>query len=220
MLDKMRHFFLFAGLPEDSIRTIMQSYPYEQRTYPTGADVFTPHSFARALGFLLTGHVMIYRDGADGRVLLNIVKAGECFGAASLFTTDAPYPTIITAGREATVLFFPQESVSRICREYPSCASNYMAFLSDRIRFLNDRIDSFSRKNIESRVAKYLAAHLEPNGRVAIPLTMKQLASSLAISRASLYRTLDALVAEGILTNNGGTLTVTNQNKLERLYLS
>ncbi len=132
-------------------------------------------------------------------VVMRRLTAGEVFGAAALYGEVDAYVTDIVADTDATVLFLSQEELSVLFRRWPTTAENYIAFLSDRIRVLNQRIESFTAGSAEERLYGWLLSHRRADNVTVSPISMTELARTLDIGRSSLYRALDALEAAGKL---------------------
>ena len=77
-------------------------------------------------------------------------------------------------------------------------ALGYIRFLSGRICFLNQKLDAFTSSSAEGRIVVWLLENREGN-QVVIPKGYADLSRILGIGRASLYRCLDGLEAQGAL---------------------
>ena len=84
---------------------------------------------------------------------------------------------------------------------------NYVRFLSDRIRFLNSKIATFTADSAKSKLMRYLVSQAElqnnPEGNVVLPVSCQKLAESLNIGRASLYRAFEQLENDGLIRRSG-----------------
>ena len=101
--------------------------------------------------------------------------------------------------------------------ESPAFRENYIGFLGGRIRFLNRKIGYLTAGSAERRLALYLAS-LGP-GEVRLSIPFSALSELLDIGRASLYRALDRLEADGQIVRHGGrSLTVVNPEALLSAY--
>ena len=78
---------------------------------------------------------------------------------------------------------------------------NYLRYLNGRIRFLSNRLDAFSKNTVAAKILTYLSAE-SSDGKCRIKNYTK-LSESLCVSRATLYRALDALETEGKIKRNG-----------------
>lgn len=165
-----------------------------------------------ALGLIIEGNVLVYRKGAGLPVLLQRLTEGKLFGASTLFSDSSEYQTELKAGSESKVFFIPSEIISELIISEPSFALDYVAFLSGKIRFLNERLSELSAPSALQKLASYL---LKDEGRIA--LSRVQLASALGIGRASLYRALDELTDKGYISSDGKNVTVIDREGLMSL---
>ncbi len=193
-------FFLFGGLDEEALCAIEQRLE-PTVTYRRGQVVYNTHAFRRAVGLIVRGAVTVR---SAGEVVITHLRAGEIFGVAALFDNEQEtYVTEILADEDTAVRFIPQELMSRLVAEFPPVAERYIRFLSDRVRFLNRKLSALTVGNAENRLYHYLLSHQDEQGTILLPDTMTELAKALNMGRSSLYRSLDTLVHEGILTKEG-----------------
>lgn len=78
----------------------------------------------------------------------------------------------------------------------------YLSFISDKIYFLNKRIEGFTYESIQERVLCFLESERERQDNqdeIVIRYSKQELAEYLCISRASLYRVLNDLAKEGLI---------------------
>lgn len=126
-----------------------------------------------------------------------------CFGAAAVFGGDKTYVSTITAKSDCSILFITETQLKSIFESYPITAVNYITFLSDRVRFLNNKLCVISCMSAEDTVLTYLLNSCDSDGYANIPKNMTLFAKTLGLSRASLYRVLDNLEKSGnILKEN------------------
>ena len=62
--------FLFRGMGEEETRELLRDLPLP-RTYHKGEAIYTPQTFRRALGILLSGRAEAVRTADGRRVLMN-----------------------------------------------------------------------------------------------------------------------------------------------------
>ena len=198
MTHTLSSFFLFRGLDETALTAIVEAAEAPVR-YRKGEVIYRCDDFRRAIGLILEGSVTVRREA----LMMNRLGAGDMFGAAALFDEAETYVTQITAEDEALILFLSQETMSRLLREYPPLAENYIRFLSERIRFLNRKLAVLTDGSAEHRVYNYLLAHSDEQGLTSLPPSMVELAHTLNSGRSSLYRAGDALLKAGVIARDG-----------------
>ncbi len=197
--------FLFRGLhPEERDRLLTEA-PLPE-CFEKGAVIYSAEQFRRAIGVVLQGEVLVVRDSA----VLNRLGTGAVFGAAALYGQESRYVTEVRAATATELLFFDEALLNAWMQRDFRIAENYIGFLSDRIRFLNQRIAAFTAGDAEHRVLTYLRQHSDKNGLVALPHGMSELSRMLDIGRTSLYRSLDTLAADGKIRREGKSIYIKN----------
>ncbi|MBQ7377670.1 MAG: Crp/Fnr family transcriptional regulator [Clostridia bacterium] len=188
-------------------------------TYSANECVIDRFERDRALVFVTEGELHVY-GGRDCQILMNTLCAGSCYGASTLFSAEEDFPTRIVAHKSTTVWKISEERISDLLRAYPQITINYISFLSDRIRFLNKRVDALTARSAESKVAAFLLSHSDGNGGLESPLNMSEIAAALGIGRASFYRILDSFAANGDIEGRGHLVKIKNKSNLERISKS
>lgn len=208
--------YLFRSVPADEIREAIRSLRVTVADFPADADIFTPRTFSRALVIIIDGEAEVFRETGGKKVLMNVLGPGDVFGAASLFADRVTYPTRVRAKTEMRIASVSERDLKALFAQYPKTALNHIAFLTDRIRFLNDRILDLTGRSAESKVARYLSAEYG-KGTFQTSLSMTKLAVSLDIGRASLYRVLQKMRDMGYIAIEDKEIRVLAPEELERI---
>jgi CRP-like cAMP-binding protein len=177
--------------------------------------IYSRTRFRRSLGILLTGKAEVRKSGSGDGALLTRLTAPGLFGAASLFVDGGEYVSEITALQPCSILFLPQDLLTECMRRDFILVENYLCFLSERVRFLNGKIDGFTQASAESRLAWYLLDISEGNEAADVPVSLKSLANVLNLGRASLYRALEALTEAGMIEREGKRIRILDKAGLQ-----
>ena len=145
---------------------------------------------------------------------MSVLTPGALLGAASLFLADAHAVTEVDALTPCEVLFFDEETLKTLMQENFALAENYFCYLTERIHFLTGRIESIASPTVADKLLNYLAQNAE-NGAVGIPQGYNRLASTLSVSRASLYRVMGELEREGRIAREGKRILIKEVNHKE-----
>ena len=166
-------------------------------SYTAGECVVSAGEYFGVLGIVTHGELSVIRSGEHRPVIHKRLAPPDVFGVSSLFGKECPFPTTVRADCESTVLLLDEASVERMLAAVPRVARNYIALLTEKIRFLNRRLDTLAGRSAEERVAAFLLTRVGRDG--ALGITKSALASTLGLGRASLYRILDGMQAAGIV---------------------
>lgn len=181
--------------------------------YARGTDFFSGENIAPAVGLLLSGKAEVKK----GRAVISTLEKGSLFGAVSLYGGMPGAATQITAVSVCRVLFIPRKLMSRLMAENSKIAESYIAYLSQRIYFLTDKIEAYTAGSAESRLANCLADRSETDDtgkKCAAIQNFSRLARELDIGRASLYRALDFFESTGAITREGKKIIIRDEAKL------
>lgn len=169
-----------------------------------------------ALGVLVRGGAEIIRAGTGGEVLLRTLGAGDVFGAATLFGRESA-GTQVRARGGACAVFLGRAAVEAVFAADPRTAIGYIAFLSEKIGFLNARLSTFTAESAEARLAGYILRAAAGRDAFVSVLPLSRLAELLGLGRASLYRAFDALCAAGAIEKKQKNITIKDRAYLARV---
>ncbi len=203
---------LLAGFPflggEKSSDFILRSPDFSIACYTAGETIACRRTCRHALAFILSGSAVASKTAGGRDVVIRLLKKGDLFGIASLFGGPESYVSEIRARKTCYIAFVPQQIVAEIFRRDSDAAMAYIALLSEKIRYLNAKLDGFAAPSAYAKLCLYL---LE-NGDTDIPI--QTLAQTLGISRMTLYRNLELLAENRSICRNGRSITVLDRESL------
>lgn len=169
------------------------------RALERGETLYAPDSFAQALGLVASG--TLEAENRSG-IALNLLGRGKLFGVAAVFGEVDRYVSTIRAKSPARVLLIERALLERLFLEHPDCALRYVAFLTDRVRFLNAKIESFTAPSAQASLEHWLVQASGGDGELTVT-SWSAVSRALDMSRTSLYRALDSLEADGKIARDG-----------------
>jgi cAMP-binding proteins - catabolite gene activator and regulatory subunit of cAMP-dependent protein kinases len=208
--------FLFNGIEKGVAEAAFQNGECSCMEYEAGEKIYTRSNYKKSLGIVFSGVVKAMKPENEN-LIMNTFYSGGIFGVACLFNNSRRYVSEIIAVKKSRVLFLSQQLLHELFENHTRIAENYISYLSDRICFLNSRIDNFTGGTAVCRLATFLlslSAQNEYSLVLELPCTLTQLANTLNIGRASLYRAFDDLSDTGVITREGRKVTI---NQIERL---
>jgi CRP-like cAMP-binding protein len=174
------------------------------------------------IGILARGKVALTRDSFSGnRIILEILDAGDIFGAMVAFSDKKVWPVSVITQEESDLLFLPANKIfgncANICSSHSTVIKNMLNVLSNKALMLNKKIEYLSAKNLRSRLSSYLldVYRQVETASFKIPMKRHELADFLCMPRPSLSRELGLMRDAGIIEFNGHSIKINNILKLE-----
>lgn len=190
-VQELKQLPLFAGLKDGALDELL-SAPHRRRVYPAGKTIMSAGDAVQSLMVLAAGRVET-RMGGDGREVVMDRLAAPCLLApAFLFASVGTLPVDVMAIEECTVWTLNREGFVRFMAAHPDVMRRFLRMISDRSRFLSEKVRTFAIKGLRNRVLDYLSLH---DAITSVAATAEQ----LGVARPSLSRVLSEMVEEGII---------------------
>lgn len=210
-MNGIENLFLFNGLSDTEKNEIIKSFDLPT-DFKKNDIIYSADNFPYAIGYVLSGTAIAVTNN-DNNVHMRSFQKGCCFGAAAIFGGKDGYVSTITAKSDAKILFISEEKLKGIFLKYPNAAINYIEFLSDKIRFLNEKLSVISCTNAEDTVLKYLISVADSENNAVIPKSMTLFAKTLGLGRATLYRCFESLEKDGLILRENNNIKVIKNEK-------
>lgn len=212
----LSHLFPFKGIKPVTLKSITDNYIFEIKNFSKNDIIFSPNSFKKEIGFIISGECEVEKERISSEPLrLNLLTKYTSFGITSVFSDEPEFPTVIKAKKKASVLFISAEEFIAITKKYPTIAMNIISFLIDRINFLNKKIQTFTGKTVDEKVASYLLNMSKKYDE--IPLSGTKISNAVNVGRASVYRTLECFSEKGLIKINDKKIIILAPKELERI---
>lgn len=209
---------LFAGVFADEAALVAEA---AEGGYVTA--VFAPgdaivHASSRWMALVLRGRARVYSADPARQVLLRPIGVGDMVGVAQMFAVEAPPMSRMFADGETALLILEEAAVRRLLDRSPRFRDNCLAFLADRVAFLNRKITMVTAGSAERRLALTLDEMAGEADSFTLSTSISTLADALDIGRASLYRALETLEHDGFLIRTGRRFTLCDRPAMLARY--
>ncbi len=215
---------LFEGADEENLFNAV-SEGAVVRTFSTGEAIESNVENATNLVIILQGKARVFSMDESREVLLRTLEKGDVFGVAELFCGGDESISRVEAKGRCEALFIPEAIIGHLLENDKVIMYNYLNFLCQRIRFLNQRIACFTAGSAERRLALYLnslankSSKEDGEAKVTPDISMGALALMLDIGRASLYRAVETLIADGFIKKEEKSFILINRDKMLLKYV-
>ena len=182
---------LFAGLKDSELEELL-SAPHRRRVYQPGKTIMSAGDAVQSLVVLTAGQVETRMVGDEREVVMDRLAAPCLLAPAFLFASVGTLPVDVMAIEECTVWTLNREGFVRFIAAHPDVMRRFLRMISDRSRFLSEKVRTFAIKGLRNRVLDYLSLH-------GIITSVAATAEQLGVARPSLSRVLSEMVEEGII---------------------
>ena len=208
---------IFKDAEPENLEKYLCDGSYSEQSFFAGDEILSPSAESVAVGYIIEGKAAIISADGGKNVLLRTVGKGALFGVATLYSLDTPFPTRISAKSACRVLFIERNALKALIENDRAVNKAFLSFLGNRIVYLNKKINSFTAGNAERRLSLFLADN-ESDGVYSADISMSALADMLDIARASLYRAIDKLSAEGFIEKHDKTIILKDKTAMLEKY--
>lgn len=168
------------------------------------------HLAKEGIVYIDSGAVEVSSVALDGApVTVKTLNKGDIFGIIELFgNTDTD--TVLICSKDTQFVIVKKEAVLRHMQSDSAFSFKVVKLLNEKIKFLFKRLSCFTTKSATHKVASLVLSDNKSLSRDAQ-------AALLGISRATLFRELNALKDLGYIDTKGSKIIVLQRELLERL---
>ena len=215
-LKKIAKFPLFENATAGAIKLALSADDCYIKIFSSGEAMYGSEETRGSIGIILRGKAEVFSADPGKDVLLRTISVGDMFGVSKLFGKSDALSTRVVSKGGTRVLYVSSNALSQMLENDKTIMYNYIRFMEDRIRFLNEKIMYFTAGSTERRLALYLASLNKKTVRLSISLT--DLANTLDVGRASLYRAFDKLNEDGYIIKSEKIILIMNREEMLEHY--
>ncbi len=204
LLSSIQGYELFDGMSLEEANAMMECLDGHVASRDKGAAIFVEGSHANRFGVVLSGSLVVVKDGLDGkRVIIKRIGEKELVAAAQAFSGAKIMRVRVEADAPSRVLILNAERVGSPCCNgcafHARLVRNIMRIISAKTLELNAKIEILSHRTTEDRLLAYLHAFAERCGKSEfdIPFDRQQLADFLCVERSALSAEISRLAHAG-----------------------
>jgi len=212
---------IFENLQAEELEQL--SALLRSRRYSKGEVIFHQGDVGTALYIVRKGQVAIRLSSDEGKeAILALLDRGDVFGELSLLD-DEPRSTDAVAREEVDLLSLQREDFRRFVEERPHLAMKMMSALTRMVRRVTQLIHDATFLDARTRLVRVLLELAQQQGQpgadglvINQKLTQSELANLCGLTRESTNKWLRFYVREGLLSYEGGKITLVKPERLSQ----
>ena len=214
----LRESSLFAELGAQELDVVVNACVTKR--LDKGETLFREGSPAVGFYIVQSGAICLSRLSFEGKEqVISVFKPVTCFAEASLTTLDT-YPANAVALEASQVILVRKDKFRELIKAQPDLALSMLGSMSIHLKHLVQMIDDLKFKQIECRLANWLARNApesdEAQGIIELPMSKKLLASQLGVTSETLSRAFARFRNEGIIDVDGRQITIKDADALSK----
>lgn len=202
IIEILKSTFLFSSIKDEDLLKIVTDFTNE-KSYKKNSIIFSKNSEEKCIAIIVKGTAQVKKE----HIVLNTLKQGDMFGAITLYNNSKYFVNDIVAISDCRVIFINKDGIDFLISKSPRFAKKYIEYLSDRIYFLNGKIDTYTSPTADDKLYAYLVS-ISNDNIANLNIKMTELAKQLNLSRASLYRAFDELIEKGKISKDKKKITI------------
>jgi CRP/FNR family transcriptional regulator, cyclic AMP receptor protein len=199
---------LFAGLPEDDLRTLA-SHAVARR-FRKNTIVVSMGEESDTMYIVLSGRLRVYIDDDEGNeITMRLLEAGDVFGELALLS-GAPRSANVMTIEDCELSIVSRSRFMECLAANSQVASRIIRALVHLIHELTDDVSTLALLDVYGRVRRTLErlARERDGKRVTDRLTHQELANMVGSSREMVSRILRDLKAGGYISTQDKRITI------------
>lgn len=187
-----------------------------------GKDIFREGDPVKGIYFIYSGNVKVHKKwGEEKDLIIRFAKAGEILGHTGL-GDDTHYPVSATALEPVVVCFITMDFFESTLQVNNMLTYKLMRFMANELQESEKRVRNLVHMPVKGRIAQSFITLRDQfgankDGFIDIELTRQDLSSFAGASYETLFKVINELTEERLISVSGKNIRITNEDGLKRL---
>lgn len=174
--------------------------------------------------FVYKGSVKVHKKWGDRELIVRFATEGKIIGHRGLGTKNSVYPISATALETTTVCFVELDFFLATLKVNHDLAYKLLMFFADELQESERRMRDLALSPVKSRLAGALLQlsnifGVDETGHINVELSRQDLASFTGATYETVFRTMNELLQENLISLAGKKICITDQERLNALTL-
>lgn len=211
---------LFKDIPYEEINKLVGE-GFGVRQFKENEIIVSQGTVYSTLLIIIEGEVVGEMNDFSGKtVVIETINAPNLIAPAILYCEQNKIPVNVVAKTYVRVLPISREDLSHILQSNIKVLNNFLRLISERSKFLSDKVRLLRFGTIKSKFSGYL---LELYSRkqslnFTIEHSQQELADMFGVSRPALAKTIGQMIDEGLIWSSNKEYKILNLKELNIIY--
>jgi CRP-like cAMP-binding protein len=187
-----------------------------------GKDIFREGDPVKGIYFIYSGNVKVHKKwGEEKDLIIRFAKAGEILGHTGL-GDDTHYPVSATALEPVVVCFITMDFFESTLQVNNTLTYKLMRFMANELQESEKRVRNLVHMPVKGRIAQSFITLRNQFGVnkdrfIDIELTRQDLSSFAGASYETLFKVINELTDEKLISVSGKNIRIINEDGLKKL---
>jgi CRP-like cAMP-binding protein/CheY-like chemotaxis protein len=192
------------------------------RAYKKKQLIYSEGSYPNGVFFIIKGKVKAFKTNEEGKEFITgLFKEGDFIGYNALLE-ERKYSESATALEDTEVCLVAKEDFLNLIYKNSEVSKKFIKMLSDNVVEKEKALLDLAYNSVRKRIAQALVElkkryQKDADSKFSMSILREDLANLAGTSQETSIRTLADFKDEKIIEINGGTITIINSEKLERM---
>ena len=219
ILEHLKQHPLFSKLTELQLERV--SHFCQVRNLDDGQLLFNQADKVTSFYLVQSGKIKLFRMSPDGQEkIIEIVKSGEIFAEALMFSNQENYPVSSAALSKTNLIAINAKDFHEMLWDSTATCLLLLSDMSFRLRGLINEIDKLTLHSGTCRVASYLVQEISDGHKnIELDIAKNIIAARLSIKPETFSRIIKSLKDKEILSIKGNCVTVHDMEALKQMSI-
>ena len=210
---------LCSSVPEDRQEAFLRDVRFSLRTYEKGDVVVTQGSRYESLYILIRGEIVTEMADEKGDFMkVEQLRAPNPMATGFLFSTDNRSPVSAICSVPCTLVVIPRENVYFLMRKYEEFMMAFLAYISNKVSFLSEKLRLVSLRTIRAKLAYYLLKESAGERAFRLKISKEDISRLFSVSRPALVKVMMEMAEEGIIKVDGREIEIMDRRALQKMF--
>jgi CRP-like cAMP-binding protein len=172
--------------------------------------------------FVTRGNVKVHKKWGDKELIIRFANTSKIFGHRGIGSMTSFYPISATALEETSLCFVPIEFFISTIKVNHDLAFKLLMFYADELQDSEKKMRELALMSVKSRLAVSLTNlcsqfGLNSDGFIDLEISRQDLAAYAGATYETVFRTMNEMVKEGLISLDGKKIHIINTEGLQQL---
>ena len=172
--------------------------------------------------FVISGNVKVHKHWGDKELILRFANDGAIFGHRGITTTTSNYPISATALETTSLCFVDIEFFKATIKVNHDFAYGLLMFYADELHASEKKMRDLALMSVKGRLAGAILGlrqqfGVNAEGFLNLDISRQDLAAFTGATYETVFRTMNELLSEKLISLNGKQISIENETGLKEL---